>query len=66
MFNEVRLFLGQPVRLWSKQNDGRYVIWADGLMRWFPNFEIEKMPVAPEEVVAQAFPVQDERPAEVM
>jgi hypothetical protein len=67
-FNEVRLFENEPVRMWSKGNaqDGRYIIWPDGLMRWFPNFQIEQMPLANAEQAAVAFPAQDERPAELM
>jgi hypothetical protein len=59
MFNEVLMFEGQPVRVWSEQRDGKYLIWADGLMRWFHNSEIAKMKPAAKAAAAKAFPVQD-------
>jgi hypothetical protein len=60
MFNEVRVFLGQPVRLWSVDRGGRFAIFPNGIMRWFDNGRINSMPSANPDQIAGAFPPQDQ------
>jgi hypothetical protein len=58
MFNEVRMFEGRPVRLWAPVWAGRFVIFADGLMRYLNNAQLAELPLAPAGAVA--FPPQDQ------
>jgi hypothetical protein len=62
MFNEVRMFQGEPVRLWSAPDQGlargRYVIFPSGRMVYLPQFQIVFLPHAPADAVA--FPAQDQ------
>lgn len=64
LFNQVRMYEGQPVRLWSAPNrgldHGRYVIFPDGRMIYVPHFQVARMDPAPAEAAARAFPPQQQ------
>lgn len=60
MFNQVLMFEAQPIRVWSVAGMGRYAIFPDGLMRWFPAAKLAMMPRAIGAERAHAFPVQDQ------
>lgn len=59
VFNEVRMFEGQPVRLWAYDRGGRFVIFPNGRMIRLPEFQVAFLPAAPAAEAGRAFPVQD-------
>lgn len=58
MFNEIRMFQAQPLRVWSAVQSGRYAIAPNGLMRLYSHAELAAMPVVAAH--PEAFPVQDQ------